>query len=185
VCLWAKTGGANNCTNVRHALTVSVNPVRIRGNNSQQNSIRAGSTWFLLSVAGWSHYTRCIEASADKVIKSFGRMALRSGGGTDMNHQDLLRRGPRLASGAIAVVAGPLIALFALTCSAAALDLDIRAKTKTQSARGWVCNAYGRTRAWQTFTGSIKSSRELAERSALEDCRKKAFACRLSGCWPE
>lgn len=60
-------------------------------------------------------------------------------------------------------------------------------KEQRPSARpnaGWVCNAYGLNRAWQTVTGSIKPTKAAALASALKECQSSHFACRPSGCWP-
>lgn len=49
---------------------------------------------------------------------------------------------------------------------------------------GWVCNAYGLSRTWRTFTGSPRPTKAAAMVSALKDCQSSHFACRPTGCWP-
>lgn len=54
----------------------------------------------------------------------------------------------------------------------------------TKSAGGWVCNAYGLSGAWHTFTGPPKQTKAAAAASVLKECQSSHFACQNSGCWP-
>lgn len=70
------------------------------------------------------------------------------------------------------------------TLAIAATTTPVAQRT-TQSSRGWICNAYGRTGTWVTHTGAHKATKEAAQQDALAYCREDAFACQLSGCWFE